>query len=323
MRAQGWKVPPVLAVAVLTWACGGNAESAPDHESERVIPAAEEAPPPSAPEDGAAAVRADEAPEKAEREAEPSPDVRPSAPPVVAPQEREARSEPAARTEPVEQASQAADRDEPISTPPTTVVRTDPEPSVAPDEPMRTRPEPRPEPLAVLAGTRIPLVVEDELSTRVSRAGDVFDAVVDEDVLGASGVVLLPRGTRVRGRVVESLESPGPDQPATLALAVERVELADRLVPLAATVVELEHETEARDSDARTAAKVGAGAVAGAILGKIIGGDGKDALKGAVAGAAAGAAVAHATRDGHAMVPRGARMVIVLDRPLVVEQSGL
>ena len=292
MRAQAWKVPPLLAVVVVTWACGRNAESATDDASERVIPAAgEPTPPPVAESPTGAAAALPETPE-----ADPAP-----------------RAAPSTKTRPP-----VADRDEPVSTPPVAVVRTDPEPSVAPAEPTRVRPGP----LVVPQGTRIPLTVQDELSTRVSHTGDTFDAVVDEDILGGSGMVLLARGTRVRGRVVESTESPGPEQPATLALAVERVELSDRLVPISATVVELEHETEARDSDARTAAKVGAGVVAGAILGKIIGGDGKDVLKGAVAGAAAGAAVAHATRDGHAKVPLGARMVIVLDQPLPVEGAS-
>jgi hypothetical protein len=214
---------------------------------------------------------------------------------------------------------------------PPVLVRTDPEPSVAPREPMRVRPdvessdpepEPRSEPLAVAAGTRMVLSVEDELSTEVSLAGDTFDAVVSEDVLGSSGMVLVPRGARVRGVVLESTESSSSERPATLALGVERLELGDRLVPLVATVTELEHEAEARDSDTRTAAKVGASALGGAILGKIFGGDGEDALKGAVAGAAVGAAVAHATRSGHAKVPEGARMVVVLDEDLVLESAS-
>jgi hypothetical protein len=125
-------------------------------------------------------------------------------------------------------------------------------------------------------------------------------------------------GARVRGVVLESTQSPGAEQPAVLSLGVERVELSDRLVPVVATVTELEHEAGTRDSNTRTAAKVGAGAVAGALIGRVLGGGGDDALKGAAAGVAAGAAVAHATRSGHAKVPQGARMVIVLDRDMVV-----
>jgi hypothetical protein len=293
MRVRGWKVPTVFAMVVVTASCGREAESAAAEDDQRPMPGIEVV------------------------EVEPATDD-PGEPPE-APVE-EVRHDPPA-SPPVPRAT---------SEPPV-LVRTDPEPSVAPREPMRVRPEvespdPDPEPpsqpLAVAAGTRIVLSVEDELSTEASVAGDIFDAVVSEDVLGSSGMVLVPRGARVRGVVVESTESSSSKQPAILALGVERVELGDRLVPLVATVTELEHEAEARDSDTRTAAKVGASALGGAILGKIFGGDGEDALKGAVAGAAVGAAVAHATRSGHAKVPEGARMVIVLDEDLVVDPAS-
>jgi hypothetical protein len=97
------------------------------------------------------------------------------------------------------------------------------------------------------------------------------------------------------------------------------VEVEGRRLPLVATVTEVDMEAGTRDSDAETAAKVGAGAAAGAILGKILGGKGRDAVRGAVAGAAAGAAVAALTRDGHAVIPQGARMLMVLEEPLILE----
>lgn len=324
MRRRGWKVPTVLVAVALLAACGREAESAAETNRERVIPPAEPAAGAPATEPGA------------EAGVEPG-DAAPSAGATV-------------------EAAPSGDR--PVAAPPTAVVRSDPEPSVAPSRAGRSRPEatepppaseearsgtaveaaepaepaevaevaPEPapvfEPLTAPVGTRVSLTVAEELSTKVSATGDAFVATVSEDVLGGDGVVVLHRGTRVRGRVLESYESPSSDRPATLALGVESVEVGGRTIPVVATVTELEHETEARDSDGRSAAKVGAGAVAGALLGKIIGGDGKDAVKGAVAGALAGAAVAHATRDGHARVPPGARMVIVLDQPLVLEPGG-
>lgn len=296
MGVQGWKVPVVSIMVVLTASCGGEAESAAATDDQRLLPVVEAedsslqpAPPESPIEDDELTE-----PDGSQLDGAPSQLETPTAPPRA------------------------------TSAPPV-LVRTDREPSVAPNEPLTLRPEveasepePQPEALAVLAGTRVVLTVEDELSTEVTRTGDTFDAVVSEDVIGPSGMVLVPRGARVRGVVLESTESSSSDRPATLALGVEKVEIEDRLVPVSATVAVLDYETEARDSDTRTAAKVGAGAVAGALLGKIFGGDGEDALKGAVAGAAAGAAVAHATRSGHAKVPAGARMVMVLDEDMVV-----
>jgi hypothetical protein len=298
MRVQRWKVPAMTAVVILTASCGREAESAAANDDQRLVP-------------GIEVVDAESANDES---------VEPLGAPAEDGRQESSVSTPTSRT-PSE---------------PSLLVRTEPEPTVAPREPMTVRPgakpsdletepnrepTPQPERLAVMAGAQMVLSVEEELSTEVTRTGDAFDAVVSEDVLGSSGMVLVPRGTRVRGVVLESTESQSSEHAATLALGVERVELGDRLVPVVATVTELEHETEARDSDTRTAAKVGAGAVGGAILGKILGGDGGDALKGAVAGAAVGAAVAHATRSGHAKIPEGARMVIVLDEDLVVEAA--
>jgi hypothetical protein len=139
-------------------------------------------------------------------------------------------------------------------------------------------------------------------------------------VLGAGGEVLIPAGTKVNARVVESRESTGSDQPAVLVVEVESLGIGAEALPLVAEVVEVESQVQARDSNTRTATKVGVGAVAGALLGRILGDDKKDAAKGAAVGAAAGAAVAIAQRDGHAVVKPGARMVVRLTERLFVQR---
>ena len=60
------------------------------------------------------------------------------------------------------------------------------------------------------------------------------------------------------------------------------------------------------------------GAVAGAILGKIVGKNTKGAVIGGAAGAAAGAAAARASRDIDVVIPKGAAIVIKLEKPLTV-----
>jgi hypothetical protein len=170
----------------------------------------------------------------------------------------------------------------------------------------------------VPSGVLLELEMGTSLSTEESRAGDPFWATVREDVLGANGVVLVPMGARVRGRVLEVRPSQGPDSLPILTLLPEEMLTEAWTRPLRATVLELEMSVESRDSGAETARKVGVGAAAGAVLGKILGGKKEDALKGAVAGAAAGAAVALATRGGHASVVEGARLVLRLDEPVVV-----
>jgi hypothetical protein len=171
---------------------------------------------------------------------------------------------------------------------------------------------------ALEAGRTLELSVEAELSTGATRIGDEFTATVRDDVLGSAGEVMLPMGTQFKGRVVDSRESTGADQPAVLTLAVESVTVNGVVRPLKATVVELDVEADARDSNTRTAAKVGVGAAAGALVGRILGRDRDATIKGAVVGAAAGTAAAIVSRDGHATVMPGARMLIRLDERLIV-----
>lgn len=197
-------------------------------------------------------------------------------------------------------------------------------------EPQRTEVSPpppiQPEPAADLGpaeavpaipvGTEVGGDLVTALSTEASRPGDRFSARVQEDVLAANGMVLVPRGSEIRGRVTEARESPGSDEPAVIRLAVDALYIDGREVPVAASVIEAQVRTEARDSGTRTAAKVATGAAAGAVVGRILGRDSRSTAAGAVAGAAAGTAVALATRDGHAVMDPGSRIVIRLDQPV-------
>ena len=171
----------------------------------------------------------------------------------------------------------------------------------------------------VVAGTQMTATVEEELSTAHSRVGDRFHAVLADDVLGANGEVLLPRGAVLNGRVAESHESGAADDPAALRVEVESVTVGGSTLSLQADVVELDAEFRARDSDVRTAVKVGAGAAAGAALGRILGGGRSSTIKGAVAGAAAGTAVALATKNSGAVVKAGARLVVRVTERMMVE----
>lgn len=188
-----------------------------------------------------------------------------------------------------------------------------PAPPPPPEEPAEAAPPP-----VLAAGSTMTLSLDAALSTKDNAAGDGFTASVVADVLAPDGQVLIAAGSRVRGQVVESRESPSSDEPATLVLGVLSIETAAGELPLVADIEDLQVQTEARDSDGTTAGKVAAGAAVGAIVGKIAGNKNRTAVKGAVVGAAAGAVVAAVTKGGHASVPQGARMVIRLGQPLVI-----
>jgi hypothetical protein len=189
-------------------------------------------------------------------------------------------------------------------------------PEPAPDAERAAPAEPR---RVLAAGRMLDLSVEARITTESAREGDVVLAAITEDILGSAGEVLLPAGTQLKGRVAESRESTSSDEPAVLRLEFESITVNGTERPLEATVVEMAIDAQSRDSNTRTAAKVGIGAAAGAIAGRIIGGDRGSAVKGAVVGGVAGTAAAVATRSGHATLEPGARIVIRLDQELVLD----
>jgi hypothetical protein len=247
-------------------------------------------------------------------------------PPAIAEQTAALESAPA--TEPPASAVENAPATEPAGAmEPTPAPRAErrrptPRPAVAPGTTAEPEVPAAPEPAAafIAEGTSIGATVDEELSTERSREGDRFLARTTEDVLGANGEVLLPVGSVLNGRVTTSHASTGPDDLAALEVEIESITADGRTLPVRADVLEIETEVQARDSNTRTAAKVGIGAAAGAVIGRILGSDKGDAAKGAAVGAVAGAAVAATTRSGHAVVKPGARMTLQLTERLIVSR---
>ena len=174
------------------------------------------------------------------------------------------------------------------------------------------------EPVSIPAGTLIPTVMQVTLSTRTHQAGDTFHLRVSEEILAADGMVLVPEGTRLEGRVIDARRSTDSDEEALLLVAFETLLIDGVRIPLDAVVAETELETSSAASDTRTAITVVTGAAAGAVLGRILGGDTRSAIQGAAVGALGGAGVAFITRDGHAVIREGTRVVIQLESPAVL-----
>lgn len=197
--------------------------------------------------------------------------------------------------------------------------REEPAPRPRPATPA-PQPEPEPEPeIVVRAGTQLALSMDLEISTEHALPGDPVTATVTDDVIAPDGMVLIPRGAQLLGRVVRSEESPDSDTDPVLEVEFETLSTALWERAVRATVVEAEMESSRKDSDKETAAKIGGAAAAGAILGKVLGKDTEDAVKGGVAGAVAGTVIAMETRAGHAKIKEGALIVIELMEALVLE----
>jgi hypothetical protein len=162
------------------------------------------------------------------------------------------------------------------------------------------------------AGTEIAVRTNENIDSSNAPAGATFSAVIDRDVLGTDGAVLIPKGADARLTIRKS-SSGGLGTPQ-LALDLDSVTLSGRQYNVSTEDVQ-RSSREGLGKNRRTAEMVGGGAVLGTLLGAIAGG-GKGAAIGAVAGAAAGGATQVLTRGSQVKVPAETVLTFRLDQPL-------
>jgi hypothetical protein len=158
-------------------------------------------------------------------------------------------------------------------------------------------------------GTTIHVRTIDNINTK-DADGQVFPGVVDEDVMGRNGRIVIPRGSDVE-LVVRKVSNNND-----VALDLDSIMVNGERYSVEADPSVLESEgKEGLGANKRTGKYVGGGAVLGAIIGGIAGG-GKGAAIGAGAGAAAGAGTQVLTRGKSVKVPAESLLTFRLTEPL-------
>lgn len=212
--------------------------------------------------------------------------------------------------------------DDRASAPPATPVAARPKPKPAPRPAPAPKPAPAPAPPAPLAlgsGTVIPTAVDQEINSRVNKAGEVVTTTVSSDVIDARGRVVIPAGSKVTMTITEIRESENKgDNTGKLTLTPTEVAIGGRTYAVAASAEALDRQLQDRKTNAGDVAKVGAGAAAGAIVGRVIGGSTKGAVIGGVLGGAVGAQRAVETQDRDVVVPAGSRVQLTLQSGLTI-----
>jgi hypothetical protein len=294
-RRAGWLL--ILPLALAPAACSDAADDRAalrDHELERTLNLALQA-------DSAPAIFQDTAVAMVEPEPEPGPAPAPQAEPERPRAERQPAPAPAPAPAPRREAprSQEPSQEQPA-------------------------PQPAPEPRIVTAtaaiGTSLGLSLDQTLSTETNRVGDAFTATLQHAVTDAGGVVVIPAGATVRGRLTQVDKSGHVGATGIIKVAFETVTFGGNSHALDATVVRANPQRQSRSNLQEQATKVAAGAAAGAILGRVLGRDTRSTLRGAAVGAAAGTAIAMGTTDVDVVLPQGSEMVIRLDSPISVRR---
>lgn len=88
------------------------------------------------------------------------------------------------------------------------------------------------------AGTRISVLSDEDISTADHSVDDPVVATVWEDVMGVDGMVLIPAGTRMLGRVLASVGSGGAGEDPVLEIAFETLSSWTWERPVEGTVAE-------------------------------------------------------------------------------------
>ena len=191
--------------------------------------------------------------------------------------------------------------------------------------------------LIVPAGTRLPLVVHNAISTRYTKAGDPIYLETTFPII-QDGRIVIPAGSYVSGEVV-SAKRPGKVKGrAELQVRLTNIILPNgylaRLdaIPTGAdtgandTVGEegkIKGDSDKSGDLGTVLTGTGSGAGTGGLIGVAAGNAAKGAAIGGAAGAAVGIMTMLLTRGPELEVPRGSVVDIQLDRPLYLDDDKI
>jgi hypothetical protein len=161
-------------------------------------------------------------------------------------------------------------------------------------------------------GTTISVRNDQDINSQNATEGRTFPASIQQDILDASGNVVIPRGSPAM-LVVRRVNEGGTLSGGNFVLDLESVRVNGRRYMV--DTEDLEKGNQGIGKNKRTAEYVGGGAVLGTLLGAIAGG-GKGAAIGAIAGAAAGGGAQVLTKGHEIRVPAETVLNFRLEQPL-------
>jgi len=156
------------------------------------------------------------------------------------------------------------------------------------------------------AGATLTARLDQELSTRHSKAGDAFTATVSTPLTAQNGSVVVPQGAKIHGHVTATDPSDRAGDPALIRLNFERLSFNGQSHPFNAQIV----QSAPVESSTHTTRNVVIGGAVGAALGGLVsGGDLDKLIIGGAIGAAAGSVVSMGS-DVNATLPAGSAMTL-------------
>ena len=177
----------------------------------------------------------------------------------------------------------------------------------------------------VESGTILRVRMNRTLSSKTARVGDTFTTTVTEPVYSTNGVVVIPVGATVTGRVDSVTPAGKKGKPGEIDARFTSVRLPNgRTRAINGSLTELSEGKTTSDNEGGVSGKkmgnrklifIGGGAAGGTILGAAIGG-GKGAAIGAILGGAGGFLGERLTKGPEAEVKSGTEFGIYLNQAI-------
>ena len=177
----------------------------------------------------------------------------------------------------------------------------------------------------VPTGERVRVRMNSTLSSKTARVGDTFSANVTEPVYSTTGVVVIPSGSKVMGRVNAVVAARKGGKPGTIDVSFNQVRLPNGLTRrINGSLTDLQSDDAKSDAEGTASGDkmkhrkiifIGGGGAGGAVLGGAIGG-GKGALIGGILGAGAGLLGERMTKGEDAEVRSGTEFGVILNQPI-------
>jgi hypothetical protein len=173
--------------------------------------------------------------------------------------------------------------------------------------------------LTVPNGAELVIRTNESIDSQNARVGQTFAAVVDQDVTGSNGEVLIPKGSQA-SLILRDMSEGSTTGSSQLALDLNSLTIEGHRYSVSTEDLQ-QSSNRGIGKNKRTGEMVGGGAALGTLLGAIAGG-GKGALIGAVSGAAVGGTAQVLTKGKEVKVPAETVLRFKLDEPLQLHANS-
>jgi len=178
---------------------------------------------------------------------------------------------------------------------------------------------------SVPAGKVVRVRMEGSISSKTSHPGQTFHATTVDPVYSGNGVMLIPAGSTVNGRVTNAIKAEKNGKPGMIDVTFTSINLPNhRHAPITGLLTSLDEEKVSSDNEGTVSAKktshrnikfIGGGAGGGLLIGAIAGG-GKGAAIGAGVGAVGGFITKKLVKGSEAEVKPGTEFGVYLSRAI-------